>query len=170
MIVGDVINLTSAANYTDPAKTGVLLIISEGPIVVDNNVKRIDAILVSKTGIYTCGYAGYGPAAKVGQNQIHSTCRVPLNINGAVSAPTIDFRRGGGSRYLNTSPGDEQQNCNVSKGIQNCADRGNMPNNTGKSAEIINYPAYLYFAKPYLKNQSTPGDTVDAMFVVPPKL
>ncbi len=168
MIAGDIVNLTS---YTDPSNAGVLLIVSEGPIVIDNNVRRVDAILVSKSGIYTCGIAGFGPLLKKPQNGIHQTCREPLNINGAISAPTIDFRRAVGSRYLNASGGDEQQNCQISKGIQNCDTRGtNLPNNTGATAEIVNFPTYLYFAKPFLRDTTASGADTDAIFVAPPRL
>lgn len=169
MIVGNIINSTSAEDYKYPSKTGVLMIVSEGPIVIDNDVRRVDAILVSKKGIYTCGFAGYGPWIKVGNEQIHTTCRVALTVNGALSAPVVDFRRGGGSRYLNSSPGDEQQNCDTSKGIVNC-DRSNvMPPDTGKPAEIINFPAYLYYAKPFLNDYTQSGGKVEAMFVAPPR-
>jgi hypothetical protein len=168
MIVGDIVNNSS---YADPSSAGVLLIVSQGPIVIDNNVRRVDAILVSKSGIYTCGIAGFGPLLKKPQNGIHQTCREPLNINGAISAPTIDFRRAVGSRYLNASGGDEQQNCQISKGIQNCDTRGtNLPNNTGATAEIVNFPTYLYFAKPFLRDTTASGADTDAIFVAPPRL
>ena len=169
MIVGDIVNNSS---YADPSSAGVLLVVSQGPIVIDNNVRRVDAILVSNSGVYTCGIAGFGPLLKKPQNGIHDTCREPLNINGAISAPTIDFRRAVGSRYLNApGGGDEQQNCNISKGIQNCDVRGtSLPNNTGATAEIINFPTYLYFAKPFLRDTSVSGGETDAIFVAPPRL
>lgn len=169
MIVGDIVN--NSTTYTDPENTGVLLVVSEGPIVIDNNVRRVDAILVSKSGIYTCGIAGFGPLLKKPQNGIHETCREPLNINGALSAPTIDFRRAVGSRYLNASGGNELQNCQFSKGIQNCDERGtNLPNDTGATAEIVNFPSYLYFAKPFLRDTTESGAETDAIFVAPPRL
>ncbi len=152
---------------------GVLLIVSKGDIVIDNNVKRVDAILVTDGNIYTCGYAGYGPGRYVSQNTIDENCRVPLTINGALSAKTIDFRRVGGSRYLSNGLGDSPDgswNCTSWKGIKNCGERGDMPFNTGKTAEIINFPAYLYWTKPFLKDESQNGAKVDAIFNAPPRL
>ena len=169
MIVGDIVN--TSASYSNPSSTGVMLIVSAGDIIIDNNVKRVDAILISNKGIHTCGWTwapGYG--SKVGQNQIDETCTSNLTINGSLSAKTIDFRRVGGSRYLNSAPGDEQQNCQISKGLRNCGDRGAMPLDTGKTAEIINFPAYLYWATPYLLDQAESGGTNEAMFVAPPRL
>lgn len=162
LIVGDLINTNNE---------GVLLIVSAGDIIIDNNVKRVDAILVSNKSIYTCGWTwGSNYGSKINQGDIDAVCRSNLTINGALSAPTIDFRRSGGSRYLNASGGDEQQNCNISKGIQNCGDRGDMPLDTGKTAEIVNFPAYLYFAKPFLRDTTASGADTDAIFVAPPRL
>lgn len=163
MITGDV--------QTD--NQGVLLIVSKGDIVIDNNVKRVDAILITDGNIYTCGFAGFGPGRKVPQNQIDETCRVPLTINGALSAKTVDFRRVGGSRYLSNGLGDTPDgswNCTSWRAIKNCGERGDMPFNTGKTAEIINFPAYLYWTKPFLKDESSNGAKVDAIFNMPPRL
>lgn len=172
MIVGDIVN--TSASYSNPSSTGVMLIVSAGDIIIDNNVKRVDAILISNKGIYTCGWTwapGYG--SKVGQNQIDETCRSNLTINGSLSAKTIDFRRVGGSRYLSNGLGDTidgSWNCLAWKGIKNCGDRGDMPLDTGKTAEIVNFPAYLYWATPYLLDQAKSGGTNEAMFVAPPRL
>jgi len=168
-IVNNTDNMFMIAGDVQTDNQGVLLIVSKGDIVIDNNVKRVDAILITNGNIYTCGFAGYGPARQMPQNLIDENCRVPLTVNGALSAKTIDFRRVGGSRYLNSAPGDEQQNCNISKGIKNCGERGDMPFNTGKTAEIINFPAYLYWANPYLKDESKNGAKVDAIFIAPPR-
>ncbi len=172
MIIGNIVNTTADADYTDPSKAGVLLIVSDGDIVIDNNVQRIDAILVSKGNIYTCGFAGFGPGKKVSQDSIDEVCRNNLTINGSLSAKNIDFRRVGGSRYLNTGLGDTADgmvNCMAFRGIKNCGVRDDMPLNTGKTAEIINFPAYLYWATPYLEEQAGSSGTVDAMFVAPPR-
>jgi len=172
MIVGDIVN--TSASYSNPSSTGVMLIVSAGDIIIDNNVKRVDAILISNKGIYTCGWTwapGYG--SKVGQNQIDETCTSNLTINGSLSAKTIDFRRVGGSRYLSNGLGDTidgSWNCLAWKGIKNCGDRGDMPLDTGKTAEIVNFPAYLYWATPYLLDQAKSGGTNEAMFVAPPRL
>ena len=178
MIVGDIINTT--LNYSDPSNTGVLLIVSAGDIIIDNNVKRIDAVLVTNKTIHTCGWTwGSAYGSKVGQSDIEDVCRDTLTINGAVSAKTIDFRRAVGTRYLNPQ-GDTfngYANCRGWAGIKNCTARGNglddnpaNANRSGGAAEIINFPAYLYFAKPYLKDQSVPGSTVESLFAAPPRL
>jgi hypothetical protein len=188
MIAGNIINGTSFASNPEPEDVGVLLVVSEGPIVIDNNVQRVDAILVSKTGIYTCGFGGFGPDKQVSQATIHKTCRNTLTINGAVAAPIIDFRRAVGSRYLNPVPdtANGYANCNDFAGIKNCNARGNginddwtesplwsgnfpASNPSGGAAEIVNYPAYLYFAKPYLKDKGVSGGEAAAMFVAPPR-
>lgn len=188
MIAGNIINGTSFASNPEPEDVGVLLIVSEGPIVIDNNVQLVDAILVSKTGIYTCGIAGFGPLLKKPQNGIHQSCRSTLTINGSVAAPTIDFRRAVGSRYLNPVPdtANGYANCHDFAGIKNCGARGNginddwtesplwsgnfpASNPSGGAAEIVNYPAYLYFAKPFLKDKGVSGGEAAAMFVAPPR-
>lgn len=157
---------TGPLDGADPnLPTGVLLIVAKN-IYIDKSVQRIDAILVAENTIYTCTegaslipYADLDNAGK---------CRNSLTINGAISAQNIKFQRVGGSRYLN-SIYDEQQNCHLSHGIQNCAARGGMPNNTGKTAEIINFPAYLYFTSPYLNNVTNVGASPDDnMFTAPP--
>jgi len=144
---------------------GVLLIVADN-IYISPSVQRIDAILVAKNIIYTCSN-GTNPVVN---SALDETCRSSLTINGSLSAPTIKYQRVGGSRYLSEAPGSEEQNCATNKAILHCSRSANMPFNTGKTAEIINFPAYLYWANPYLKDESKNGAKVDAIFNAPPRL
>ena len=86
-----------------------------------------------------------------------------------MSAPTINFQRVGGSRFLDTNPNDQNINCYSKIGLGDCTRDGQMDNNTGKAAEIVNFPAYLYFTQPFLKDVSVPGGEVETMYVAPPR-
>ena len=148
--------------------TGIALIVADN-IYIDKSVERIDAILVAKNAIYTCTEG----AAQIPNADLENTnkCRKTLTVNGAISAPTIKFQRVGGSRYLNNPrSADDKETCHISHGIQNCDARGDIANDSGKTAEVINFPAYLYFTSPYLKNNTDPGTPrLDNMFTAPPR-
>ncbi len=108
-------------------------------------------------------------------------CRKTLTINGSLSATNIEFRRSIGSRLLaptgppNIDTPNGYATCRSYAGIKNCYPRGhgtasNSPtlseiNSSGGTAELINFPAYLYFAKPYLLDES--GDKYNSVYIQP---
>ena len=88
-------------------------------------------------------------------------------MNGSLSANSISFSRVGGSRYL--APAGAGVNNDTGAGIEEKNGKASLALNSGLSAEIVNFPAYLYWAKPYLQDNSKSGGTVDSMFVAPPR-
>ncbi len=163
-----IIEKLPTANYNVDA-TGVLLIIADN-IFINKTVERIDAILIARNAIYTCTN-GTAPITNSSLEDPNN-CRKTLTINGSISAPNIAFQRVGGSRYLNQGVGDtadRTSNCAAWKGIKNCGARGDIDNPSGKTAEIINFPAYLYWAQPYLVNKAGSGGTYDSLNLAPPR-
>jgi hypothetical protein len=158
-----------SANFNVDA-TGVLLIVADN-IYINKGVQRVDAILVAKNNIYTCADPD-NRSDIYSNNELDENCRTTLTINGSLSAPNIAFQRVGGSRYLNTGTGNslnDLDNCNLNRGIKNCVARGGIDNPSGKTAEIINFPAYLYWAQPYLVNKAGSGGTYDSLNLAPPR-
>jgi hypothetical protein len=161
-INGNITNATTAANKQNPANTGVLLL-SANNIFIDKGVTRADAILVASESINTC----YNGASKILNSQLDELCRSKLVINGSVSANNISFSRVGGSRLL--APLGAGANNDLGAGIEEKNGEASQTLTSGLSAEIINFPAYLYWAKPYLQDKSASGGTVESMFVAPPR-
>ncbi len=164
-----IIEKTAPVEY-EPANTGVLLIAAD-KIYINKDVQRVDAILVAKEVIYTCANPA-SPATIYANSTLDENCRTTLTVNGSVSAPKIAFQRVGGSRYLNQGnddTADGSSNCSAWAGIKNCDIRGAIDMPSGKTAEIINFPAYLYWAKPYLVNQAGSGGTYDKLNLSPPR-
>ena len=141
----------------DPDTYPVLLIYATGAINIDNDVDRIDAILISETEINTCVKNASGAA--IDPADYHETpntgCRSPLVINGAISAPTVNLQRTGGSRYLadDLSPGWKD----------------NTIGGDTKASEIINYPWYLNFININGLVENT-NIKLDAYYGLPPRL
>lgn len=177
-ITKDFVNNTPVIDRTDPEKTGVALFVADN-IYIDKNVTRVDAILVANNTIDTCYNStviawGVANSNSINGNTINNTnledagqCRNKLVINGSVSAKTVKFKRVGGSRYLapvGTLPGNA-----VGSGVIEKDGQTNLPLNSGLSAEIINFPAYLYWAQPYLFNESTSGGKVNSIYTAPPR-
>lgn len=165
-ITKNIINTTPSANRTDPEQTAVALFVGNN-IYIDKSVTRIDAILVAQNTIDTCyNTTGNSPIANTDLEDT-GQCRNKLVINGSVSAKTVKFKRVGGSRYLapvGTLPGNA-----VGSGVIEKDGETNLPLNSGLSAEIINFPAYLYWAQPYLFNESTSGGKVNSIYTAPPR-
>jgi hypothetical protein len=112
----------------------VILIIASGSIAIDPSVTRIDAILIAQGTIFTCGNGAYTAQT---QTNVDNNCRNKLAINGALAAANIRFQRSIGTRLLATPSEPSTQG------------QGNAA-----AAEVINYPAYLYFATPYLQDKA----------------
>ena len=144
----------------------ILLIVAEN-IYIRDTVSRLDGILVASGTIHTC--AKDSSPYRYDNKDLDENCRKALTINGALSAPTIKFERVGGSRYLNTLPEDDETNCKMSRGVLNCSRSVEMLMNTPKTTEVVNFPAYLYYTQPFLKDNSVPGGTVETMYVAPPR-
>lgn len=147
-------NNTAIADYADPNKTGVLMLISGKDIYIDKSVSRVDAILLAKGTIYTCAENGTTGVTVANRDD---SCRASnLTINGVVAAPNIRFERSVGTRLFS----NENDHGDIA-GIQNIASRGSGYNNTAANttgrpmaSEIVNFPAYLYFSRPYLLDTS----------------
>ncbi|MBP9820956.1 hypothetical protein KBC85_02330 [Candidatus Saccharibacteria bacterium] len=145
----DIINNTS--DFSNPKNTGVMLIIAKN-IKIDKNVKRIDAILVASENIDTCDVS----------NNIGAQCKDPLVINGSIAANNIKLKRISGSRLLGTDG-----NNGGFAGSKNIEAYNN--NLDDKAAEIVNFPVYLYFAKPYLQSDTRSGALVDEIYSTNPR-
>jgi hypothetical protein len=175
-------NITQgAADYTNPTTTPVLLIAAKN-IYIDKSVERVDAILMASNSIITCT-DGSNPNLPLRANW-DTDCRKTLTVNGSLSAANIEFRRSVGTRLLapigppNIDTANGYATCRSYAGIKNCYPRGygtasNSPtaqeiNTSGGTAELINFPAYLYFAKPYLFDESS--DTYNSSYIAPPRL
>lgn len=152
-IDGD-ITTTGAAYFGgtfSDAKTPVILLIASGDIWISSSVQQIDAILIAGGTVYTCS-DGFAEAKRVNDATgpgWESNCHTKLVINGAVGATNIRFARSIGTRLLASSPEDS-----------GTAGQGNIDGSTGNinhAAEVINFPAYLYFATPYLTDTSSTG-------------
>jgi hypothetical protein len=165
-ITKNIINTTPSANRTDPEQTAVALFVGNN-IYIDKSVTRIDAILVAQNTIDTCfNTTGNSPIANTDLEDT-GQCRNKLVINGSVSAKTIKYKRVGGSRYLapvGSLPGNSD-----GAGVVEKDGQLNLPQDSGLSAEIINFPAYLYWAQPYLFNESTSGGKVNSIYIAPPR-
>lgn len=128
----------------DNKTTPVVLLIANN-IYINSNVQRVDAILIATNKIYTCA-SGSSEASP--RSSWHTICNKRLVINGAVGAKEIRFARSIGTRLLGETNEDSTVNgnkLNSSAGALN------------QAAEVINFPAYLYFATPYLKDTSSSG-------------
>jgi len=150
-ITGD-IKTTIPSGLFSNATTPVVLLIAGRDIYINSNVKQIDAILIAGGKIYTCA-SGFSEVARSSwQNQ----CNTKLTINGAVGAPNIRFARSIGTRLLAASG----ENNPTTSAAGDKAGVDNMNASTGDvnhAAEVINFPAYLYFATPYLTDTSKTG-------------
>ena len=174
-ITKNLVNATDPSSLSQPNKAGIVMLVANN-IYIDKNVTRIDAILVANQNIDTCRnvvVASWGVpnftnvnGSLVSNSNLNPQCRNKLAINGSLSAKKIDFRRVGGSRFLTPSEGNNGQLAGI-RGIDGIA---SLPNESSSSAEIINFPAYLYWASPYLLDESTSGGTNEAMFTAPPRL
>jgi hypothetical protein len=175
--------INNTPDYTNIQDTGVLLIVSRGDVIIDNSVERIDAIIVTNRNVYTCGSISVPNFVNSPvPGDLESVCRQSLNINGSVSARNILFQRAIGSRFmspgLNTDLASGNAKCLAWAGIRNCNARGyatdgstaDQINTSGGAAELINFPAYLYFATPYLEDNGDSGAESDALFQAPPRL
>jgi hypothetical protein len=154
-IAGDITSTGPSSPFNNNT-TPVILIVSDGDINIHNNVQRIDAILIAHGNINTC--------SNVSRNTWHTGCRQKLTINGAIGAAShINFQRSIGTRLLGV-PGEDV----------GAAGAGNMPGSAGSTyptssaAEVVNFPAYLYFATPYLIDNSKTGS--QAIFNAAPLL
>ena len=148
-IKNNIINGTT--DYSNPKNTGVMLIIAKN-IIIDKSVTRIDAILVASETIDTCDV----------RNNIGIHCKEPLVINGSIAANNIKLKRISGSRLLGTDG-----NNGSFAGSKNIEAYNN--NLDDKAAEIVNFPVYLYFAKPYLQSDIKNGTLVDDIFSTSPR-
>jgi hypothetical protein len=123
----------------------VVLIVADGDIYIDSSVHRIDAVLVANGTVYTCATS----FSEVSRASWHNQCNSKLTINGAVAASTIRFGRSIGTRLLGVAAEDSasagRDTFNASNGDINHA------------AEVINFPAYLYFSTPYLNDTGRSG-------------
>jgi hypothetical protein len=162
-INADITNDTANANYSSPELTGVLLIKAKN-IYIGPNVKRIDAILFASESVVTCAtdVNGSTPA----KNNWHKLpadggCRNPLTINGAIESANIKFSRTGGSRLLNNG------SKNGSDTVYNIGARNDAGYASGEPAEIVNFPVYLYFARPYVEDLSS--TTFGSIYDAPPR-
>jgi hypothetical protein len=162
-IDGDITNATPIANYSDPKNTGVLLIRARN-IYISPNVKRIDAILFASQSVVTCASNINGDMPQ--KNNWHKIpteggCRNPLTINGAIQSSDIKFARTGGSRFLNNG------SMNSADTSYNISARNDAGYASGEPAEVVNFPTYLYFARPYLEDTS--NNTFGSMYDAPPR-
>lgn len=152
-------NITAGAipNPFNDANTPVIVIISDGNIYIDSSVQRIDAVLIARGTIYTCASGG----AEVARTNWHTTCGTKLTVNGAMAADGgIRFARSTGTRLLATSNEDSATAGRTVIGASAGADN--------QAAEVINFPAYLYYASPFLTDKSKSG--YQALFNGPPYL
>jgi hypothetical protein len=169
-ITNNIENATNSSDYSDPAKIGVLLIAANN-IYIDKSVERVDAILMANNNIITCTN---GSNPNIASANWDSDCRNTLTINGSLSAANIEFRRSIGTRLLapNLDTASGKATCRSWAGIKNCTARGNgsdgATNTSGGTAELINFPAYLYFAKPYLFDESS--DKYNSVYNSAPRL
>ena len=138
-------------------------------------VRKLALILVAAGLITGLGFI----IATKSQNNIKT-----LTINGSLSASSIKFRRSVGTRLLapigppNIDTANGYATCRSYAGIKNCYPRGygtasNSPtaqeiNTSGGTAELINFPAYLYFAKPYLLDDG--AKKYNSSYIAPPRL
>jgi hypothetical protein len=119
----------------------VILLIADKDIFINSNVTRIDAILIAKGTISTC-------ASGFGVETARQNCTTKLTINGALGASDIRFLRSKGTRLL----GPLNENNPYAGSLLN-----GSTGSVGEAAEVINFPAYLNFATPYLNNNSSTG-------------
>lgn len=162
-INGDIVNSTSNGNYSDPNATGVLLIKAKN-IYISPTVKRIDAILFATESVATCATNVNGTIPE--KSNWHKLpadggCRNPLTINGAIESSNIKFSRTGGSRLLNNG------SRNNSDTLYNIDARNDAGYASGEPAEIVNFPLYLYFARPYVEDTSV--NTFGSIYDSPPR-
>ena len=177
-ITKDYINTTPATDRNNPDKAGVALFVANN-IYIDKNVTRVDAVLVANNTIDTCYNTTVTAWGITNSDQVNGSsvansnledpgqCRNKLVINGSVSAKKIKYKRVGGSRYL--APVGSLPGNSYGAGVVEKDGQLNLPQDSGLSAEIINFPAYLYWAQPYLVNESTSGGKVNAIYTAPPR-
>ncbi|MBP7835034.1 hypothetical protein KA025_03030, partial [Candidatus Saccharibacteria bacterium] len=157
-------NITNATpSYGDPANIGVLLIRANN-IYIGKDVKRIDAILVANNTIYTCATNSNSEASKGNwhKDPAYEGCRSTLTINGSLLGPNIRFTRTGGSRLL--ANGADKNGSDAFNNIPARPDGGYA---SGQPAEVINYPTYLYYARPNVDDVS--NSVYGSIFNAPPR-
>ncbi|MBQ3464381.1 hypothetical protein IJH27_00925 [Candidatus Saccharibacteria bacterium] len=93
-----------------------IFIISNGDVLINDNVEKIDAIIVSRGKVDTCGNVAIADLNSAVCNQI-------LQINGVVVANSVNLRRTAGGDYAIDS---------------------NISGNVASPAEIINYATSVY--------------------------
>ena len=139
------------ATFNDASTPVIMLIAEGGNIYIDQNVTQIDAILISKGGIVdTC----YNNLSKQSMDRANwsANCRKKLVINGAIKAQDIQFKRSIGTRLKGLATEDS-----TTAGKNIMANPAPNTTNLAQTAEVINFPAYLYFATPYLGSTSSSG-------------
>lgn len=148
------INNDITNNGPSPDNVPVLVIKAKNINIV-GSVNRIDAILIATDTIDTC--------SGISADKRYTSCRKTLTVNGALSANIIKFQRSVGTRLL----GAENENGNDA-GKQNISSRDKGNNAT--AAEIVNFPAYLYFATPADGTNSRNGLGLKSYLNAPPRL
>jgi hypothetical protein len=147
IIINSNIETTDPPTPFDNSRTPVVLLISDGDIYINRNVERIDAILMARNGtIYTCANGTSEVLPRGSASGWQTSCNRKLVINGAVGAQDIRFARSIGTRLLGTANEDSSVGGNKLT---------YTPGGLNTAAEVINFPAYLYFATPYLRDTST---------------
>lgn len=150
IINGDIIN-------NGPEKDNVpVLVIKAKNINIVGSVNRIDAILIATDTINTCSNIS-------STNGRSTVCRNTLTVNGALSANEIKFQRSVGTRLL----GADSDNAGYA-GKQNIFSR--TTDTSATAAEIVNFPAYLYFATPADGSHSQNDLGVRSYLNAPPRL
>lgn len=127
------------------ATASVLLINATGDIYINSGVSYVEAILRTAGTLHTCSNGAAVPATSTW----HVNCRSKLRIYGSVQAASIEFARSIGTRLLAAT--NEQ---------------ATQPQGNDSAAEVIEFPPYLYFVTPYLKDQST--STFKSMYSAAP--
>jgi len=141
-------------NESDLATAAVMLIVANGNINIAPNVRQIDAILIAGGNVSTCASSGTASYSGAG---LFNNCRSKLVINGAVGASHISFLRSIGSRLKGTPSENIPRNLSHPNNGFVSNTGGDYDGGVTKAAEIINFPPYLYFAKPLLNDDSKAG-------------
>ena len=150
------ITVTPPTGTFNDSTTPVVLIIAQGDVYIHSNVTQLDAIIEATGNIYTCSP---NTAAKTHDE----SCTSPLLVNGVLGAGSqIHFDRSFGTRL---TAGDASTNAGSYMHYSDLTQFG-----YNGAAEVINFPAYLYFASSYISSATSQGTKPDSLVNVAPLL
>ena len=150
------ITVTPPTGTFNDSTTPVVLIVAQGDVYISSTVTQLDAIIEATGNIYTCSP---NTAAKTHDE----SCTSPLLVNGVLGAGSqIHFDRSFGTRL---TAGDASTNAGSYMHYSDLT----QPGYNG-AAEVINFPAYLYFASSYISSATSQGTKPDSLVNVAPLL